>query len=75
VIFVRSGGVYEPPPNLVFGYTNAGGTFYSSPLLPGVYRVYVAEDPSDAAEDMADAVFLTSQEKARSAWRWAKMRP
>ncbi|MGD0868951.1 MAG: carboxypeptidase regulatory-like domain-containing protein [Bryobacteraceae bacterium] len=64
LIFVPSGGVYEPfPGNLLQAQTDENGAFTTIPLLPGVYRVFVIEDPADAEQTMADPDFLKSQEK------------
>jgi hypothetical protein len=65
LVFVPLGGVYGPGPGApAQGYTGDKGAFTALQLLPGAYRVYVVENPSDIKPLMADPAFLSSQEKA-----------
>jgi hypothetical protein len=66
LILVPAGGAYEPGPLglPVQAQTGGNGAFHAIPQLPGVYRVYVVEDPAEAPLTMADPGFLKAQEKA-----------
>ena len=67
LIFLPPGRVYEPGPSgslVVQAQTDEKGSFTATPLLPGVYRVYVVDDLADAEQIMADPDSLKSQEKA-----------
>jgi hypothetical protein len=66
VILLPSGGAYVPQPygNITPADTDQNGAFTARPAPPGVYRVYVVEDPTEIDSTMADRDFRTAQEQA-----------
>ena len=50
--------------NRVLASTGQNGTIFGWAFVPGVYRVYVIEEPADTEQAMSDPAFLKSQEQA-----------
>jgi hypothetical protein len=63
VVLVRSGTAYVREPFASQITTSQNGVFTIRVPTPGLYHVYVVEDPAEADYFMANAAFLRSQEK------------
>jgi hypothetical protein len=65
VVFVPSGATYglSPSGTVRPASTDQNGAF-TWQIPPGVYRVYVVEEPAETDQAMADPDFLRTQEKA-----------
>jgi protocatechuate 3,4-dioxygenase beta subunit len=66
VIIVPSDATYVPSPPGIRppASTDQNGAFTAWPLPPGLYRIYVVEDPAETEQAMGDPDFLKSQEQA-----------